>query len=416
MCGLLYCIINLRMSFKIKDIFSNRGIATIYLVTMCTQFVAWEGYGVSYLKVALMALAPLLLLFKVPYMTKATVWCSVYMAVVLFCAYMQDYVRFSTIGYLGMFLITYIVYYNLLYEEHAFSLLYFIRLLRFLILVYAICLLAQQLFVLVGVRNFPLLNIVGQDWLLENKYPVWNLEPSHVARVLGCMYLAYLQCCEIVEREKLSLKRIFKKPHRWITIGFLYTMTTMGSGTAFIVLIILAMYFVQAKRLWYIVPLFSILYFILPLLNIHQLDRAVNVINATMTGDVETVVEADNSAASRVAPILNTLTMDFSSSESWFGKGTNTQEGNRSIHIAQTGKIGNIDQYGLLSFIVMQICVFVCAFRFLSLQTMLWAMVFGFSFGNIAYTWGALMIFTAIRYFQMQDIKIRNKHKNIIYG
>lgn len=126
------------MSFKIKDIFSNRGIATIYLVTMCTQFVAWEGYGVSDLKVALMALASLLLLFKVPYMTKATMWCSAYMAVVLFCAYMQDYVRFSTIGYLGMFLITYIVYYNLLYEKHAFSLLYFIRLLRFLILMYAI--------------------------------------------------------------------------------------------------------------------------------------------------------------------------------------------------------------------------------------------------------------------------------------
>lgn len=402
------------MSFKIKDIFSNRGIATIYLVTMCTQFVAWEGYGVSDLKVALMALAPLLLLFKVPYMTKATVWCSLYMAVVLFCAYMQDYVRFSTIGYLGMFLITYIVYYNLLYEKHAFSLLYFIRLLRFLILVYAICLLAQQLFVLVGVRNFPLLNIVGQDWLLENKYPVWNLEPSHVARVLGCMYLAYLQCCEIVERDKLSLKRIFEKPHRWITIGFLYTMTTMGSATAFIVLMILAMYFIKVKTLWYVVPIFVVLYFTLPLMNIHQLDRAINTINATMTGDVETVIEADNSAASRVVPILNTLTMDLTSSDIWFGKGTFEKEELRIIRYDK--KIGNIDQYGLLSFIVMQICVFVCAFRFLSLQTMLWAMVFGFSFGNIAYMWGALMIFTAIRYFQIQDTKIRKKYKNIIYG
>ena len=404
----------MKLPFKFRDIFSNRGIATIYLVTMCTQFVVWEGYGVSDLKVALMALAPLLLLFKVPYMTKATVWCSVYMAVVLFCAYMQYYVRFSTIGYLGMFLITYIVYYNLLYEKHAFSLLYFIRLLRFLILAFFICLVLQQVSILLGIRDLPIINLDNQYFLAIDKLPSLMIEPSHVARVLGCMYLAYLQCCEIVEREKLSLKRIFEKPHRWITIGFLYTMTTMGSGAAFIVLMVLAMYFVQAKSLWYIAPIFVVLYFTLPLLNIYQLDRAVKTINATMTGDVETVIEADNSAASRVAPILNTLTMDLTSSEIWFGKGTFEKE--ELGLIRYDNKIGNIDQYGLLSFIVMQICVFVCAFRFMSLQTMLWGMVFGFSFGNIAYTWGALMIFTAIRYFQMQDAKIRNKHKNIIYG
>ena len=117
----------MKLPFKLKDLTTNRGIATIYLVTMCTQFVAIEGFGVSKIKVALMALAPLLFIFRVPHMTKATIWCSLYMVVVLFCAFQQDYVRFSTIGYLGMFLITYIVYYNLLYKKHAFSLMYFIR-------------------------------------------------------------------------------------------------------------------------------------------------------------------------------------------------------------------------------------------------------------------------------------------------
>ena len=308
------------MKFKIKDIFSNRGIATIYLVTMCTQFVAWEGYEVSDLKVVLMAFAPVLLLFKVPYMTKATVWCSVYMAVVLFCAYMQDYVRFSTIGYLGMFLIIYIVYYNLLYEKQAFSLLYFIRLLRFLILAFFICLILQQVCILLEIRDFPIINLDNQYFLAIDKLPSLMIEPSHVARVLGCMYLAYLQCCEIVEREKLSLKRIFEKPHRWITIGFLYTMTTMGSGTAFIVLMILAMYFLKIKTLWYVVPIFVVLYFTLPLMNVHQLDRAINTINATMTGDVDVVAKADGSAVARVAPILNTindidLSFEFSKNE-----------------------------------------------------------------------------------------------------
>lgn len=394
----------MKIPFKLKDITSNRGIATIYLVTMCTQFVAWEGYGVSPLKVALMGIAPLLFLFKVPYMTKATFWCAAYMAVVLVCAYMQDYVRFSTLGYLGMFLITYIVFYNLLYKRHAFSLMYFIRLLRFMILACVFCLLAQQACVLVGIRNLPFINLYNQYYLAIDKLPTWTQEPSSSARVLGALYYAYLRCCEIVEGEKLSLKRIFDPFHRWVTIGYLYTMTTMGSGTAFIVLMIQAMYFVQAKRLWYVVPIFVGLYFTLPLLNIKQLDRAVNTINATLTLDAEVVRETDGSAAARILPILNTLNMDLNSKETWFGKGTYRKEDIDPI-MMQKAKIGNIDQYGLLSYIVSLILVFVCCFNVGSLQTLMFFVGVGGAVVNMAYPWGILMIFTVIRYFQIKYIR-----------
>ena len=390
----------LKLPFKLKDLTTNRGIATIYLVMMCVQFVAIEGYGVSNVKVALMALAPLLFVFRVPYMTKATIWCSIYMAVVLYCAYRQDYVRFSTLGYLGMFLITYIVYYNLLYKKHAFSLMYFIRLLRIMILAYVFCLLAQQAFVLMGIKSFPLINLYNQYYLSINKLPVWNLEPSHTARILGVLYYAYLKCCEIVEEEKLSLKRIFEPFHRWVTIGFLYVMVTMGSGTAFIVLMILAMYFVQAKRLWYVVPVFIGLYFTLPLLNIKQLDRVVNVINATLTLDAEEVKKTDGSAASRITPWLNTLNMDLNDPKIWFGKGTNTREENAIAHIRNTSKIGNIDQYGLLSYLLAWGLLLSCCFRFRSLETIMVLAGIGGGVMNIAYAWGLLMIFTTIRYFQ----------------
>ena len=389
----------MKIPFKLKDITSDRGIATIYLVTMCTQFVAIEGYGVSNVKVALMALAPLLLIFKVPYMTKATVWCSLYMAVVLYCAYRQDYVRFSTLGYLGMFLITYMVFYNLLYKKHAFDLLYFIRLLRFMILAYAVCLLAQQASILIGIRNFPLINLYNQYYLAIDKLPVWNLEPSHTARILGVLYYAYLKCCEIVEEEKLSLKRVFELPHRWITIGFLYTMTTMGSGTAFVCLMILAMYFLKTKTLWYVVPIFIGLYFTLPLMNIKQLDRAVNVINATLTLDVEEVRRADGSAASRITPILNTLNMDLSKEETWFGTGTQSREQQQRSYMQQQGKMGNIEQYGLISYIVSLIFVFSCCMHFVSIPTIMFFVGVGGGVGNIFYFWGIFMIFTAVRYF-----------------
>ena len=152
----------MKLPFKLKDIISSRGLATIYLVTMCTQFVAIEGYTISPLKVALMGFAVVLLIAKVPYMTKATLWCSIYMFCVLLASYMHLYVRFSTLGYLGIFLITYIVFYNLLYKKHAFSLMYFIQLLRFMILAYFFCLLAQQVCVLIGIRNMPFINLYNQ--------------------------------------------------------------------------------------------------------------------------------------------------------------------------------------------------------------------------------------------------------------
>lgn len=40
--------------------------------------------------------------------------------------------------------------------------------------------------------------------------------------------------------------------------------------------------------------------------------------------------------------------------------------------------------------------------RFFSIETLVFLILFGFSLGNIAYTWGAMMIFTTVRYFQEQ--------------
>ena len=56
---------------RITSLFTNRSLALIYLVVMCTQILIIEGFGVSPLKVFLMGLSPLVLLIKVPYLSKA---------------------------------------------------------------------------------------------------------------------------------------------------------------------------------------------------------------------------------------------------------------------------------------------------------------------------------------------------------
>lgn len=256
----------MRIKFSFRKIFTERGVATLYLVLMCVQIVSVEGYGVSPLKVAVMAIAPLLFLFVVPYISRVFIWGVAYYCIVLFCAILQNYVRFSTIGYLGMFLITFIVYYNLVYSG-AFTLCYFIKLLRFLIGGFAVCLILQQICLLVGVRNLPIINLCNQNFLSLTKLPSLMIEPSHVARILGCLYLAYLKCCAI-EEGIISFKDIFKQKHLWVTLGFLWVMLTMGSGTAFIVLMVLSLYFVRKKTVAWIVPIVLCLYFIIPFLGI----------------------------------------------------------------------------------------------------------------------------------------------------
>ena len=126
----------------------------------------------------------------------------------------------------------------------------------------------------------------------------------------------------------------------------------------------------------------------------------VNVINATLTLDAGEVERVDGSAASRVVPLLNTLNMDLTDKESWFGNGTYSKEDSVRIYQQKQGKMGNIDQYGLIGFLLSWVLVLVCCFKYNSLAMLMFLAGVGGGVGNIAYGWGCLMLFTTIRYFQ----------------
>lgn len=123
----------------------------------------------------------------------------------------------------------------------------------------------------------------------------------------------------------------------------------------------------------------------------------------TLTGDVKAVQKEDGSAASRIIPIINTLTMDLTQKETWLGKGTASHEYAKEGWKRTTDKIAVVDQYGLIAFIVSIMLFYSCMVKsFFSIETLMFLILFGFSLGNIAYTWGAMMIFTCVRFFQIQ--------------
>ncbi len=327
----------------------------------------------------------------------------------LLCAYYNGDARFSTIGYLGMFIGTFIVYYNLL-RRGAFSLEYFTRLLKTLILVYGVVLILQQAALLVGLRNFPPLNLCSQSWLSLTKLPILTQEPSSSARILTVAMLGYWRCLELRDGKKPTIKQLFNKENKRVTLLFAWAMLTMGSGTAFIGIGILSLYFIQARTCIYIIPLICTLFFVGNQMGLQQMERASRVSQAVMRGaDKEQVMETDGSAAVRVMPLLNTLTIDLSKPESWFGKGTTKHED--WLRTLYSRKISVVEEYGLLTLFVSLFMTFTCMIKkFFSLETLIFLLLFGFSLGNISYVWGAMLIYAGVCYFQERPRSFLRTH------
>lgn len=381
----------------INWLFQKRNFATILLVLFLTQIVFVEGYTISYVKVGVMALCPVLMFFyRIP-ITRAMVLCTVYYVyIVLTASFHPDTFRASTLIYLLLFLLMYVLFYSLVHTG-AFSLQYFIRGVKYLIFAYCICLILQQICFLIGIRFFPLINLNRQFFLGINKLPSLAIEPSHSARILGVLFYAYLKCNEFCAGTKLSILSVFSPEHRWVTIAFLWSMLTMGSGTAFICMGVLSLYFMKGFQFLYAIPIFVSIYFILNFFEVQQFQRAVVTAQATMTGDAHEIAKADGSALVRIKPLLNTLSLDLSDPASWFGKGCDASLSNGLY--GDNRYLSEIGDYGLIAYILGLILVFSCSIKPLSLGTLMLFMGIGGGTGNIYYGWGILMIFTCIHYF-----------------
>lgn len=382
----------------INWLFQKRNFATILLVLFLTQIVYVEGYAISYLKVGVMALCPILMFFyRIP-ITKAMVLCTAYYVyIVLTASFHPDTFRASTLIYLLLFLFMYVLFYSLVHTG-AFTLKYFIKVVKYLIFAYCICLVIQQICIILGIRFLPFINLNRQYYLSLYKLPSLAVEPSHSARILGVLFYAYLKCNEYREEAKLSIVSMFSPEHRWVTIAFLWSMFTMGSGTAFICLGVLSLYFMKGWQFIYAIPIFIGVYFTLDFFEVKQFNRAVVTAQATMTGDAHEIARADGSAIVRIKPLLNTLNLNLSDPASWFGRGCDASLSNGIF--GDNRYLGEIGDYGLIAYILGLVIVFSCAIKPLSLATLMYFMGIGGGTGNISYFWGIFLIFTCVSFFR----------------
>ena len=346
-------------------------------------------------------MCPFILLVKSQWISKPLAYFAVYYSLVVLAAVSHPAtLRWSTVLFMATFWVTYITFYNLVVVEKSFSKDYFVSLIRKLIYAYFIVLILQQCLLLIGIRIFPLLNLV-QDLKRGVGANSLSYEPSSVAVILSFAYLSLLRMREIDFGHKLTWSEVWEN-ERLATIAFIYTMIGIVSGTAMVALAMIAIYFIPKKN--YMLSLFIILIIALIFFNVDflPLNRARDSFLAFLTLDSAKIMQADGSAAARIIPIANTLTkLDLTTWEGWFGHGVDY--GLSKWIFSERVMIGGIADYGFLSFIIMQLVVYSCMIKhFFSLETLLWIFIGLLTLGNVPLNWGAMMMFTVVRYFQTE--------------
>lgn len=370
--------------------------ATVFILLFATYYIPIDTRAtIGIPKLILMGSMIITLLFYTLKPSKALIIGTLYVLwQYLSASFHPESWRWSTLLLSTALVYTYVGFYNLVVIERAFTINHFIRICKWIMMAYFVVCIIQQFFLLLGIKIFPLINLCQ---IFDRGLGCNSLgrEPSTFGRFMLVFYYAYIKCQEYLRDEgPFTIKELFSGEHKWITIRFLWMMLTMGSGTAFVCLIFLTLYFVRKDNWYYMVPFLAICYSLIQASGIEALDRATSTIEATSTLDAQIVRETDGSASARIAPLLNSLNADFTSFDTWFGKGIDAglkDKLNRTL----------FDDYGFIFYLLSLLLNFSCGFSFWSLSTIfMFAGLAGGSGGNIQYQWTLLMIMTCIKYFQ----------------
>ena len=385
------------------DIFiGKRGLtlfATILIIFYGIYYMPIDSFGMNApIKMALMVSSIVVLLFYTFKTSKALIWGVIYLILQYSVAsFHPESFRWSTYLYSILLVLTFVSFYNLVWIEKVFTIDHFIKICKWFMMAYFIVCIIQQLLIIIGIKYLPAVNLM---LILDRGIGCQSLsmEPSTFGRFMLVFYYAYVKCQEYKRDEgPFTLSELFSGEHKWVTIRFLWMMLTMGSGTAFVCLILFALYFVRKHNWYYVIPILIISYVLIQASGIEQLDRATSTINATTTLNKEEINEADGSAAARISPIINSLNADFSKKETWLGYGIDYGK-NRNSFVRQTGTL--FDDYGFIFYIISLIFAFTCAYNFWSLACIFMFAGVGGSFGNnIQYAWELAMVMTCVRYF-----------------
>ena len=272
-------------------------ICLIFLATAPAVFLGEGNRNLSL--IALMFISPLFTLRRT-LSTEAVLLLGFALSIVFFPAFVHSGgTRWSTILYSLMFCGLFISYDGML-RQGKLRLVSFLNIMRYLIIAYAVVLLIQQLCVLLGLPIFNLSNYdPSERWKLNSLSP----EPSHSARIMGLLMFSYILGSRLLMRARKTFK-VSERQYILLWLCFFWTMITMMSATALVMIIIVLVTNAQGNGIRFYVVSFLIAVFAIFLIPGDLVERVFAISSAALTLDYKAVLNADHSGAMRIAPML----------------------------------------------------------------------------------------------------------------
>jgi len=291
----------------------------IIIVSLATSpAFAFDDEKKNIALIAIMAISPLIILIYKKIYSNDIPLLLFMSSIILFPAFLHpETMRWSTVMYTAMFGLTFLAYKLLLYHNNFRREIY-LKVLKYLIFAYVLVLLIQQFCVLTGIPIFNVSNYrLNEPWKLNSL----TSEPSTSARIVALLMFSYITIKELIILRKYDF-RIDFKTDKWVWLSFIWTMVTMGSGTAFLFLAMVLLKFVRLKSLAPLLVIFLGITLFVNALEIVTFERTFRSFMAVLTLDSEKIYEADHSAAFRIIPlIILAQRIGFTSINDWFGYG-----------------------------------------------------------------------------------------------
>jgi hypothetical protein len=132
---------------------------------------------------------------------------------------------------------------------------------------------------------------------------------------------SYLCLKEVIIKRTYNFKIDFTKD-KWVWLSFVWTMTTMGSGTALLFMPIVLSKFLKFKNVLFLIIGLIFVIIILNTFGFTAFNRITEVAKAIITLDIDNIVTADHSASIRIVPFFVLLPMlSLTTFDGWFGYG-----------------------------------------------------------------------------------------------
>jgi len=311
-----------------------------------------------------------------------------------------DSLRWSTVMYSMLFGFTFLAYKRLLYTSN-FDIKHYRKLLKYLIYAYCFVLLTQQFSVLTGL---PILNI--NNYYLDEPWKLNSLaaEPSHSARIVALLFYCYIVVKETIMQRKYNFT-LDVKNDKLVWISFLWTMLTMGSAAAILLIGFVLLRFINSLRLIAIIigiVLFS------NFMGFIAFERVSQLLMVISTLDMDMLIALDHSASVRIVPLVIVFqTADITTINGWFGHGIDYVSTFLYLEfpgIPENYTGGGLFQlwveYGFVSFLLFVIFSFSSSYKKGEYLTILfWFMLVATSGVNSQIVWLTIILLMTNKYF-----------------